>query len=322
MVTPLLKVLKDKGCHVTYNTTEKGVQVLKYNPNIDKFLFQKTNQVRRENLEAYWAGLSKDYDIFINLSESIEVSLLKLKGSEEWNWTHEKRDEALGRINYYDRAFDIAGFDIKGKLPELHFSPLEESMARSFRKKMKGKFVILWSLSGSSFHKAYPYSEIVAQNLLDNYDDIVTVTVGDGACTLLEWNHPRAKSYSGKWSIRKSLIMTKYADLVIAAETGIANASGCFDTPKIIMLSHSSRDNLTKYFKNCISLEADAPCHPCHKLHYSLDTCLTEPSIKSPICMAWLPSQKVYDSVINVYKKWKEKKNASDSIQRTLCLSH
>jgi len=321
MVTPLLKLLKQDGYHVTYNTTEKGVGILKLNPNIDKFLFQKTNQVDPKDLDAFWNGLSERYDRFINLSESIEGTMLKIKGREDFEWSTQKRQSECSHVNYYDRTLEIGGYkDVKGMLPELHFSSLEENLARKYRAKYKDRFMILWSLSGSSFHKAYPYAESVAMNILNLYDDTMTVTIGDGVCELIEWQHPRAKCHSGKWPIRKSLIMAKYADLIIAPETGIANAAGCFDTPKIIMLSHSSKDNLTKYFKNCISLEADAPCHPCHKLHYSLDTCPIDEMIKSPVCMAWLEPEKLKEAIEHFYNIWKEKKYASHSLQRPVCV--
>jgi len=101
---------------------------------------------------------------------------------------------------------------------------------RSYRKKHKGKFLILWSLSGSSGHKTYPFTEFVAKGFLDKHPDAMILTVGETLCELLEWSHPQTKCYSGKWPIRKSLIMAKYADLIIAPETGIANAAGCFDS--------------------------------------------------------------------------------------------
>ena len=63
---------------------------------------------------------------------------------------------------------------------------------------------------------------------------------------MLEWEGTNMKHYSGTWGIRKSLLWTKYADLVIGTETGILNGAGCFDTPKIVMLSHSTEENLSK----------------------------------------------------------------------------
>src|SRR3989304_6362018 len=91
MVTPLLKVMKDDGWHITYNTTERGLDVLKHNPNVDSFLFQKTGQVPEKQLEDYFVGLSKHYDKFVNLCESIEGSLLAIEGRPMWKLSHEDR---------------------------------------------------------------------------------------------------------------------------------------------------------------------------------------------------------------------------------------
>lgn len=65
------------------------------------------------------------------------------------------------------------------------------------------------------------------------------------------------------------MLMTKHVDLVIAPETGILNAAGCFDTPKIGLLTHSNKTNLTKYFKNDHSLQAHIDCSPCHRMIYA-----------------------------------------------------
>lgn len=310
MVTPLLRVLKEDGYHVTYNCTERG-DVLRGNPFIDKFLHQKTNEIPAQELDVYWKKLAEGYDKFINLSESIEGSLLTIKGREAWNWSHEKRDAALGSINYYDRTLEIGGYPhIKGRNPEMFFSGGEETQAREFRKKYKGKFLVMWSLSGSSFHKVYPYTEMVAREFLHRHEDAMTLTMGDDFCRMLEWSHPRSKNYSGNWPIRKTLLMTKYVDLVVATETGIANGVACFDTPKIILLSHSSEENLTKYWKNVYPIHADVPCYPCHKLHYTMDTCPIDQQIYAPVCMSKLDPTKILEKMEETYLNWKERRTS------------
>ena len=96
------------------------------------------------------------------------------------------------------------------------------------------------------------------------------ISVGDDVCMLME--RPESARYlprAGKWKWRQTLTMAKHVDLVIGAETGVLNAAGCFDTPKITFLSHSKHENLCQYWKNdyCLAPE-DTFCHPCHILHY------------------------------------------------------
>jgi ADP-heptose:LPS heptosyltransferase len=185
---------------------------------------------------------------------------------------------------------------------------LEHSQGRQLRKKHKGKFIILWVLAGSSFHKAYPYAEYVARHVLDNSDSVI-YTVGDVVASLLEWKHPRTFNRSDQWSIRKTMLMTKYADLVIGPETGVMNAAGCFDTPKIIFLSHSSEENLTKYWENVHPIHPGLlKCHPCHKLIYTNDQCVVEPGIHAPLCTTRIPWKQVANEIMTIYGQWREKK--------------
>ncbi len=180
--------------------------------------------------------------------------------------------EQVGTTNYYDNHLKKAGYDDTGKNGELFFSEQEEVMAQGFRDKYPGRFIVMWVLSGSSYHKRYPYFQQVAQELVVKNPDILLISVGDAECALIERSEsnkylPRA----GRWQLRTSLVMTKYVDLVVGPETGILNAAGCFPTPKITMLSHSSHDNLCKYWENdfCIAPDVkDVFCHPCHVLHY------------------------------------------------------
>lgn len=208
----------------------------------------------------------------INVMESLKRDKPELNEESAFFNTIRGFRKVVGDQNYYDNHLKKAGYSDTGMNGELFFSEAEELMAQGFRDKYPGRFIVLWSLSGSSYHKRYPYFQQVAQELVVRNSDILLISVGDPECALIE----RAESNrylprSGKWRLRTTLAMTKYADLVVGPETGILNAAGCFDTPKITFLSHSSHDNLCKYWKNDFCLapdEKDVFCHPCHTLHY------------------------------------------------------
>lgn len=306
IITPVLPLLKRDGYEVTVNTTQRGMDVLKCNPYIDKFLEHDTSIPPDERLEKHLKALDSGYDLAINFCESIEGTLAKVEWRDDFHWSKEKRHKECNK-NFYDFTLEWAGYgDVKGKNGELYFSPFEERRAKQLRNKFKNKFVILWGLAGSSVHKAYPYTEFVARKLLDTYDDIVIMTVGDALCEMLEWSHPRTKNYSGKWPIRKSLIMTKYADLVIGPDTGLMHAAGCFDTPKILFLSSNTEENLSKYWKNCKTLNARVSCQPCHRLHYSWEHCEMDWRLNAAKCTSEIPPVQVYNSIIATYDQWKE----------------
>lgn len=307
MATPIFRLLKRDGYHVTLNCNKRGAEMAKHNPYIDKVLFHDES-IPNEDLGKHWAELGSKYDRVINLSESIEKGLLAVEGSPEFNFDHDERHR-LYNHNYYDRTMEIAGYpEEKGLCGEMFFSPTEETILADFRKKYIGKFKVLWALSGSAHHKVWPYAPYVSIAFLNKHPDAIVVTVGDDICRMLEWDHPRTIARSGQWHIRKACLMAKYADLVISTETGIANAAACFGTPQITLLSHSSEENLTKYWKNNISLHTDSKCHPCHQLHYTEDTCdLSGVVVKGPVCMTELMPDVVFDAMEQVYEMWRVK---------------
>ena len=309
-ITPLLRKLKEEGHHVTVYATENGSLMMRHNPNVDKIVIHK-GSTDNEHIDALEEELKKNYDRVINLSGSVEGSLLVIQGSPE----AEKSKEELHKrcdVNYTWNITGLAGYEYNGESCEMFFSPAEESEIRRLRRKYHDKFVILWSLSGSAFHKSYPYAEMVAEKFLSVHKDAVIMTVGDLFCDFAAFQFRKKdqyRDYSGIWPIRKSLLMTKYADLVIGPETGVLNAAGCYDTPKIIFMSHSSEENLTKYWKNVYPLKAfTVDCQPCHKLIYTLDGCPVEPGINSPLCMARITPKLVFQTMEEIYQKWRNDK--------------
>lgn len=301
MITPALRQLKKDGYYVVLNCHTKS-HVVTCNPNIDAMIQQKPNEVPREKLGEYWDELSKGFDKVINLTGSVEDGLLKRAGTLEFNLPKKMRHELCDK-NYIDHTMELSGYpDIKGAMPELFFSKAEHEWAKKFMSKLKDKFVILWSLSGSSFHKVWPYTEQTACEFLDAHPDTHLITVGDEACKILEWEHPRTLNRSARFTIRQSMILTKYVDLVIGTETGILNAASCYDTPKIIMLSHSSNENLTKHWKNVDIVEPNVNCYPCHQLHYQRKSCPLNSATKTPLCMTMVRPEQVLFRMEKFYK--------------------
>jgi len=289
--TPVFKKLKEEGYHVTLNCTGPAQEILRHNPNVDEFIVQIKDYVKNDGkqLERYWEEIGKGYDKFINLTGAAEDSLLVAdkyiyKWATEIRKVHPELDEAsvlhnalnVARdkakdTNYYDNHLAKAGYTDTGFNGELFFSEQEEIMAAGFRARHKDKFILLWSLAGSSYHKIYPYFHLVLTELTAKNPDILVVSVGDAECKLLERvSSTRYLPRSGVWELRTSMLMTKWADLVVGPETGILNAAGCFPTPKITLLSHSKHENLCKYWENDFCLAPEGVfCHPCHTLHYT-----------------------------------------------------
>lgn len=102
------------------------------------------------------------------------------------------------------------------------------------------------------------------------------------------------------------MVATSVMDLVVSPETGVLSAAGAFDTPKIGLLTHSSKENLTKYFINDHSIQSSAPCSPCHKMIHELDDCTLDPEFGLPICMSvHMDPEKIKENFRVVYDNWK-----------------
>lgn len=279
--TQLLPRLKKEGYHITLYTYESGKDLLAEEPLIDKFVIHDRDQIPQGALPGYWEHLSTKYDKFINLSESVEGTFLAIEGRPSWYWSTELRHSMMNK-NYTEFMYKLAGFDCDDKnlpdAPRFFETDYEMSFAQEFIDSIDG-LVIMWVLSGSSMHKVWPYTDSVIAHYMIHYDNINFVLVGDDQCRILEFGwqeEPRVLCQSGKLSVRQTIAIARKCSLVIGPETGILNAVSGDAVPKIIMLSHSSVNNLTKYWTKTTALHPNralCECYPCHKMLHSLEKC-------------------------------------------------
>lgn len=319
-VSSLFPLFKEQGYRVCVNVSERGKEILESDPNVDELLVQETDQVPNDRLTPYWERLEKCFDKFVQLSESIEGSLLltpereeEIRGervlvesSKDFNLSKEEIHEKYN-VNYMERTHDIAGLPYKF-LPKFYPTLEEKKHARRQRKKIKSKYVILWALSGSSVHKVYPWTDAVMSRILMDRKDLSFVTVGDGLCELLEvgWeDEKRVVTKSGKWSVRETLAFLDVCDVVVGPETGVLNAASTLDCHKTVMLSHSSHENLSKHWKNTTALgPEDYPdyCFPCHKMHYGFSTCNRDKETGGAMCAAKINPKNVVEDILRNIK--------------------
>ena len=93
------------------------------------------------------------------------------------------------------------------------------------------------------------------------------------------------------------MTFAKVCDLVIGPETGVLNSVAMDRVYKIVMLSHSSIENLTRDWVNTLSLYSlSTPCHPCHKMIRTWDHCVKDDS-GAAACMAAIPVKTVLEAV-------------------------
>lgn len=303
----ILPRLKEQGYHVTVMTTPKGRDVIRHDPHVDDWYIQDPDQVPNEELAAFWHVQSQRFDLFVNLSESIEGTLLGIPGRANHGWPQALRHRMLNK-NYFDFTAELAGVDFK---PCKLFYPTEEEALLADNLSGPG-FTVLWSLAGSSIHKFTPHQDAVIARMLLEIPEARIHLVGDEACKLLEmgWeNEPRITCLSGELSIRDTLTLAQRVDLVIGPETGVLNSVAHEPNAKVLLLSHSSKKNLSQHWYNTHSLTpVDCPCHPCHRLHYSSQFCDVDPATGTALCMRNITPDMIWDGVWKSYQAWRKKK--------------
>lgn len=298
MASSIMPGLKNQGYHVTLYTTPQGYEIVKHDPNIDEIIIQDKDQVPNEQLHYFWDSIQNKYDKVVNLSESVESNLLAIPTRINHSWPDSVRRKVLGSQNYLEWHHTLAEVPLPIR-QKFYASAEEKSWAKKEREAMGNGPIILWSLSGSSLHKTWPHLDEVIANIM-LFTKAKVVLVGDELCQLLErgWEkEPRVFMRSGKWSIRQSMAFCEQVDLIIGPETGLLNCAGLMEVPKICFLSHSSIENLTKHWKNTISLTPKTACYPCHRMHYNFDYCIQEPTSGVSQCMFDISGAEAFKAV-------------------------
>lgn len=310
IVTPLIRYLKQQGNEMYVLTSEDtGTKILENNPYVDKIIPYPKDSVPMEIFDKFLKTTQEAYSCqrLIDMNESIECTLALDRQDPQYNYLKKERI-ALCNQNYYDYAFKYAGENVTNSTGkgEVFFTPEEELWAEEFLHKLKnkGSYLVLWGLSGSGRNKAYPAAEIVIHDLLEKYKDMVILTVGDDVCKVLEpqMNTSRIAYLCGETTYRQSMILAKYVNLVICPDTGLLHSAGCFTTPKIGLFGHSTKENVTKYFDNDFSIEADCECAPCMRMVYNASIqCPIDPRTRGCWCMTQgLKATRVYEHICGV----------------------
>lgn len=315
ITTPLIRYLKQQGHEIYYLGSEQAQQILENNPNVDKFIYHKRDSVTGDKLGEYFEKIriENNCDKLIDMCESLEVRLALLYNYPQYNWTKKERRDYCN-INYYEYAFEHAQIELHGNIrsmmkPEIFFTQQEEDFILSIREKLIGKKVIMWGLTGSGRQKSYAYVPYIVADLMREIPEAVVILVGGEMCKVLESGFPkhhRILKYSGELTFRQSALLAKYVDLVVAPDTGFLHSAGCWDTPKIGLLTHTTIENITKHFKNDYSIESTSPCAPCFRLIQNAGIeCPVEPDSNSTLCMGkdYMKPEIVLERIKNVLQK-------------------
>jgi ADP-heptose:LPS heptosyltransferase len=316
----LCAAARKAGYHVTFICSFPGSELVFLDPNIDRLIVQMQNQVPIGWLGHFWiwyrskgAPGHKPFDKWVNLTESVECNLLAIAGNIKFEWTPKARHQAMN-FNYLEHQHLLADLPYA---PEFKFHSTDaekrwrdEELARM--KKAGIQKYILWALAGSSrTHKLYPHEDQIWAHVLQHYSSQGwgVMSVGDPTCTDLEKGfegQPRFWRTSGKYTMRQVALMMETADVVVGPETGVMSMAAFYPMPKIVFLSHSTVENLTRDWINTTSLWAPNTHCPgrganevpaCHKMLASFEGCRRHEKYGTAQCAAEILPEWVWEAI-------------------------
>ena len=262
--------LKQQGYYVVLYCAMPSKVIIEFDPNIDEIILHNKDTPESE-LYQLFKDLEKTCDKFINLSASIEAEYLQLPGQPTYMYPTDVREQLYNK-NYLEHTHLLAQIP---NIPNIKFYPTNEEIQRSneFRSKF-GKKILVWVIGGSGRHKVNPHintfiANIQKLNHLDQPVDIDIILVGSENQEVFAINVINTQRvYSMcKFPIRDQYtFVQKHADVILGPETGIMVAMSQEPMKKIVFLSHSTPNMLTRDWINTISLESkNTTCGGCCK---------------------------------------------------------
>lgn len=292
--------LKEQGYAVTVFAASNGEEVLRHDPNIERIVTLPRGLLTDDELLEFWAWQAPKFDKWVNLVGSVEGRLLPHQSAQEFYLPQALRHKLMN-TNYLDMVHDYAELPAGSECRQRFYpSAAERDLAKKLRADLPGPLVLV-SPTGSGPFKAWPHAQKFMELMADR--GIFTLMVGDlrdlpdldivqrGG---VDYGHVVGQ----EWPLRLALAMALEADAVVATESVFANAVAIEAMPKVVMLSHSSPENLTRDWHNCVTLEAPVACHPCHRIHnHGMALCAKDTRTGASACMAHYGAELVADLV-------------------------
>jgi predicted SAM-dependent methyltransferase len=267
---------KERGYHVTCYVGPTGGAVLKHDPNIDDLVVFSDTVIPNDEAVAFWCHQAKRHTKWINLIGSVENRLLPHETSYEFFLPQSVRHRLMNS-NYLEMVHAYSDLPTTNFRQRYYPSAAEEAWAKRIRAELPGPVVVINPAGSGPVIK----------------DESVLGVEPYGI-------------YAGmEWPVRHALAYALQADAVVATESLIANAVAFELMLKVITLSHSSVENLTKHWVNTASAEPLAlGCYPCHRVHppnYSF--CARDTTTKAAACQALARPETIAKLVIEYLEK-------------------
>lgn len=280
--TPVVRRLKEAGAaHVTVWCHPSTEPIMRHNPFVDAISYfdpaiddQKLTVAERvAAAKAQDEKLAAEGDHIISLALTVEsefvfkTAIYDAVGKPE-GFTlpllSERREKAKD-INLYEEMIKAAGLELQHGdrcLPELYFDEEEEVAFAAFAvKKKKMQRWVLWNPTGSSLNKNLPWTARLIKAALERYPDSHHFMVGSISCEIKD---PRVSVIGMAWPLRVLFSFMRAMDLVVAPDSAVLNAAGCFSkVRKLGYFTHSYPGHILKHFDRADAVQSKCDCSPC-----------------------------------------------------------
>lgn len=282
--------------------------VYENNPYVDKLTVKQPDVLPKDGMawQRWFAEQATHFRFFVNLSHSIETMLAMNQGQTQFYWPATFLRQLCAH-NYVERMHEICGIPFEF---EVRFYPTEQELDEARRLKEKlGPVVIGWCISGSRLDKSHPYADLAIARLIKELNVPVVMFGAPGrdhelARLVMKHVEENNSSLAGlheavttestdrkmsPWHLRRSLTQALACDLMIGPDTGPMWAVSAELMPKIMLLSHASKKNITEHWTNTTTLHANperVPCWPCHKLHDTMEYCTPNTKKDGAACIS------------------------------------
>ena len=311
----VLKGLHEQGYHVTLNTSPLGELLLANSPYVNTYLVFEGGTLTQDQYDCYFQRIAERYDKVVNLDSTLEGLMLTRPGLPSFLYPPEARRFIFDK-NYQEVAHYVAGVPVEPQDPFFPTAAENEWAAGGRAFMAPSEPCVVWAINGSGIHKVYPWVDLVAGWLAKAKVHVVFSGDADASRalengilkTLMEdgvdssYIHPCA----GQWTVREAIAFARHADCVIGPETGLLHGVAMTAVAKVVYLSHSSPENLTKYWVNTTTLTPDpdrCPCYPCHQIHHWWDSCNKDEAQQVARCAASIAPDAVFDAVMTALQR-------------------
>lgn len=305
----LFPVLKAEGWKIAFDTSVQGEEVVRHDPHLDMILVTQGQFLKEGDWKEHINRRAHGFHRVIILNEATEGALLKMPDRLDYYWPDAVRRKLCNR-NYVEFLHTVADVPfVRGSehagasgiaspnRQRFYATEQERRDAGAFKERL-GRPIVAWALRGSAHHKIWPGTARGMVRVLAETDAHI-VAFGaesdkDLAKSIIAFGEGYHADFAdritwllGTTPLRAVLALCQVAEIVVGPETVALNAVANEPNAKVVMLSHSTRENLTRDWVNTHTVEPDAkaaPCWPCHRMHAGTTYCPQDEATQLAAC--------------------------------------